>query len=172
MKRTGPAIPAWLLYLLCIQPTWIVASGKISPIQIAWGLVVGGLTLPLAWRIFDLGRSYPLYPLLQSVGGALYSFFILFVPDAVRSSIDMARRVMQPVIPMYPGIVSIPIRFRGSADALLLVNHVTLTPGSLVVEIDEEPGLLFLHTIDARDPDRIREQVQRLHREQLRRMYR
>ena len=165
-------VPAWLVYVLTLIVLWVAASGRWDPVQLGWGVLVSLLTLPISWRTFDLGRSWPLRTVVRGAVGLLRSFFGLFIPDAVRSSIDMARRIVQPVVPMAPGIVAIPIQFQGPIDAFLLVSHVTLTPGSLVVDIDEERGLLFLHAVDARDPEAIRRHVQELHRQQLRRIYR
>jgi multicomponent Na+:H+ antiporter subunit E len=165
-------VPGWLIYLVFLLPLWIIASGRWHVVQFAWGVLIGLLTLPIAWRIFELGRWWPLGPLLWGLLGIVRSFFVLFIPDAVRSSIDMANRIIRPVVPMAPGIIAIPVRFRGPVDAFLLVSHITLTPGQIVVDIDEERGLLFLHAIDARDPDAIRRHVQETHRQELRRLYR
>ena len=165
-------VPGWLLYVLTLILLWVAASGRWHPVQLAWGVLVSLVTLPLSWRTFELDRSWPLRTVVHGAVGFLRSFFGLFIPDAVRSSIDMARRIVQPVVPMAPGIVAIPVEFHGPIDAFLLVSHVTLTPGWLVVDIDEERGLLFLHAIDARDPEKIRRHVQDLHRKQIRRIYR
>jgi multicomponent Na+:H+ antiporter subunit E len=164
-------VPGWLLYLAALVPLWVVATGRWHPVQIGWGLFVAIITLPLSWRIFSLGRSWPLRDVLYGLLGVVRSFVVLFVPDAVRSSIDMARRVVQPVIPMRPGIVAVPLRFRGPLDAFLLMSHVTLTPGNFIVDVDEERGLLFVHAIDVSDPEAIRRQVQEIHVQELRRLY-
>jgi len=165
-------VPAWLLYLLALLPLWVVASGRWHPVQLGWGLLVAILTLPLSWRLFNLGRRWPLRDVLYGLVGAVRVFFVLFVPDAVRSSLDMARRVAQPVIPMKPGIVAIPIRFHGPLDAFLLLGHVALTPGQFVVDLDDQRGLIFLHAIDVHDPEAVRRQVQEIHVRALRRLYR
>ena len=72
---------------------------------------------------------------------------------------------------MKPGIVAIPLRFRGSFDELVVSNHIMLTPGSLLVDIDTERGLVFVHHIDASDPARIRREMQELHLRAVRRLY-
>ena len=165
-------IPGWLIYLLAMLPLWVVASGRFHPLQLALGLLVTALTLPLSWRLFDLGRNYPARPLVHAIVGTARIFTVLFVPDAIRSGLDMARRIVLPVVPMRPGIVAIPLRFRGTTDELVLSNHINLTPGQLLVEVDAERGLIFIHSIDAGNPEGIRHDVQELHRQTLRRLYR
>ncbi|WP_373046845.1 Na+/H+ antiporter subunit E [Vulgatibacter sp.] len=165
-------IPGWLIYLLALLPLWVVAAGSFHPVQLGWGLVVGLVTLPLSWRIFDLHRAYDAGALAHGIFGGFRFFVVDFVPDAIRSTLDMSRRVVQPVVPMRPGVIAVPLRFRGNADALFLTNDVTLTPGQLVIDIDEERGILYVHAIDAHDPDRIRRDVQAVHRKALLRLYR
>jgi multicomponent Na+:H+ antiporter subunit E len=165
-------IPGWLIYLLAMLPLWVVASGRLHVVQLGWGLVVGAATLPLSWRLFDLGRSYPARPLVHAIVGTARTFVVLFVPDAIRSSLDMARRIVQPVVPMEPGIVAVPLRFLGPTDELIVSNHITLTPGQLLIEVDHERGMIFIHSIDASDPERIRQEAIELHRQTLRRLYR
>lgn len=164
-------LPGWLIYVGAMLPLWVVASGRFAPVQFGWGLCVAILTLPLAWRLFDLGRAREVRPLLRAIAGTVRVFVVLFVPDALRSSLDMARRVLDPVVPMAPGIVAVPLRFRSSLEELLVSNHIMLTPGTVLVEVDPERGLVFVHSIDASDPERVRQAVLDLERETLRRIY-
>lgn len=162
----------WLVYLPAAVFLWIAVSGRASPVQLGWGLVVGLLTMPLSWGIFSLEKRIVPAEFLHGTWGWISWFLFLFIPEAVLSSLDMARRVVQPVVPMRPGIVGVPIRFRGTADALMLTNHVTLTPGTIVVDVDEQAGMFYVHTIDASDPERLRREVQLLHEKVVRRLYR
>lgn len=157
-------IPAWIVYLAAAVPIWCIAAGSFDVVQIAWSLLLGAATIPLVWRLLDLPRGLELGGFVREVASFLHGFFVLFVPDAIRSSLDMASRVIRPKIPMHPGIVAVPVRFDNATDALLLCNHVTLTPGQLVVSYDDERGVLYVHTIDARDPEAVRAGIQRLHR--------
>lgn len=164
-------VPAWLVYVLTMVPLWLVAAGSFDAVQLAWALLVTAATLPLSWRLFDLGRIVPVRPIVRGVVGTIRIFFFSFVPDAVHSSLEMARRVVQPVVPMQPGVVAVPLRFHGPVDELIVSNHIMLTPGQILVEVDAERGLVFVHSIDASDPERIRREVQELHRMAIRRLY-
>lgn len=157
------SVPLWLVYLFVFMGIWMPVSGFFDPAQVVWSLVVGVCTLPFAKRILDLDRSIGLGRLFRSALGFWAVFLFLFIPDAVRSTLDIARRVLTPKIPMHPGIIAIPIEFRGPIDTLLLCNHLTLTPGTVVVDLMPEKGLLYLHVIDARERETIRRQVRELH---------
>lgn len=163
--------PGWLIYLAAMLPLWIIAAGSVDPTQLLLGGMVAIATLPLSWRLFDLGRPRDLRALIVGLTGFVRSFFILFVPDALRSSLDMARRIIQPTVPMRPGLVAIPLRFLGPLDELVVCNHITLTPGQVLVEVDPERGFIFVHCIDASDPERVRREIRALHAATVRRLY-
>jgi len=77
-------------------------------------------------------------------------FVIVYVPFFVckmfLSNIDVARRVLTPKIPLNPGFVKIPVDLKGDVGKLTLANSVTLTPGTLSVDADDEN--LYIHWID------------------------
>lgn len=157
-------IPSWLIFLFSQVVLWIFFTGEISIPQIIWSLVVGAAILPLAWPLLDLHESVPLAKLLRRTFGFAYAFVTLFIPDALRSSIDVAKRIIVPVIPMAPGVVAVPLRLSGPAEALALNNHIVLTPGQFIVDIDEANGMIYIHALDARDPQKIRQGVHDLQR--------
>lgn len=156
--------PLWAVYLGAVVLLWVANTGRLHLEDLLLSLAVGAATLPVTYRPLDLGRRVHLLRILRQVLGFAVAMVVLFLPDAVLSTWDMTRRIVRPKIPLAPGIVAIPIDFGSSIDTLLLSNHLTLTPGQFVVDFDFERGLLYLHAIDARDPERIRAEVQRLHR--------
>ena len=163
-------VPSWMGWIAAIALIWFGSIAEISLIQFGWAVLVGAISAPLSLRLLDLPPRFDLLRLLRGLVGLLRALVVLFIPDALRSTLDMARRVVMPRLPMRPGIVAVPIRFQGSVDRLLLTNHLTLTPGQLVVDYDPDRGLLYLHAIDASDPEALRREVERLHSRARRRM--
>lgn len=156
-------IPLWLAYLLAVLPIWILTIGNYSVTQLVAALVTGIATLPLVRRILDLRDRVGMFRTLRRAGGILVAFFGLFVPDAIRSTLDMAWRLLQPTVPMQPGIVAVDVPFKDNVELMFLINHITLTPGQFVVDYDLDRGRLYVHSIDSGDPERIRREIRRLH---------
>lgn len=157
-------LPTWLVYLLAVFPLWFLLMGRASPDQVLWAAIAGPISLLLVRRILVSRSRTGLLRLARQAIGIALAFVFLFVPDAVRSTLDMAHRILRPVIPMQPGVVAIPIPFEGTLDLLVLLLHVTLTPGQFVVDYDLQRGRLYVHAVDASDPVRIRRGIQDLHR--------
>jgi multicomponent Na+:H+ antiporter subunit E len=77
----------------------------------------------------------------------------VFVIEVIKSNIDVALRVVKPVIPIKPGIVQVNTKLNSKLARLLLANAITLTPGTITVDIHKDQ--LFIHWIyiDAEDVD-------------------
>ena len=66
--------------------------------------------------------------------------------ELIKSNLDVARRVISPSIPINPGIVEIKTNLKSGIGRMLLANSITLTPGTLTVDIKDDR--LFIHWID------------------------
>jgi len=64
----------------------------------------------------------------------------------IRSTLDVARRVVQKEIPLNPGIVKVKTRLKSKAGRMILANSITLTPGTLSVDVQGND--YFIHWID------------------------
>lgn len=69
----------------------------------------------------------------------------------LKANFDVARRIVSPTIPINPGIVRVRTKLTSPTGRTLLANSITLTPGTLSVEIRDE--YLFIHWIDVTDMD-------------------
>jgi multicomponent Na+:H+ antiporter subunit E len=84
--------------------------------------------------------------LIAAVG---YVFF--FVRELVKSNLNLARIVLSPALPLNPGIVKVRTRLKSRMGRLLLANSITLTPGTLTVDIDGE--WLYIHWVTVASAD-------------------
>lgn len=77
-------------------------------------------------------------------------FIALFIPtlivELIKANIDVARRVLNPNLPLNPGFVKIPTEIKSDVGKLTLANSITLTPGTLSIDADDEN--VYIHWID------------------------
>jgi multicomponent Na+:H+ antiporter subunit E len=76
--------------------------------------------------------------------------------ECIKANIDVAYRVVHPDLPIKPGIVKIKTNLKSDVALTFLANSITLTPGTMCVDIDKEKGILYIHWIYVRD-DRLEE---------------
>jgi multicomponent Na+:H+ antiporter subunit E len=98
------------------------------------GVRIYGEIIPLPRRIFF---------------GLVYIF--VFLGAVIRSNLDVAFRVLHPRLPINPGIVRVRTRLKSRLGRLVLANSITLTPGTITVDIDGED--LYVHWLSMSKPD-------------------
>lgn len=79
----------------------------------------------------------------------LYAGYLLVA--IVRSNLDVAFRVVQKNIPLNPGIVKVRTQLKSNAARMILANSITLTPGTLSVDVKDD--FFYIHWIDVTTKD-------------------
>lgn len=78
---------------------------------------------------------------------ALARFGTFFLWQLVKANVRVAREVLTPGLRMDPAIIAVPTRAHGTLETVLLGNAISLTPGTLTLEVDEEHRVLYVHTL-------------------------
>jgi multicomponent Na+:H+ antiporter subunit E len=73
-------------------------------------------------------------------------YLIEFTVALLRSNLDVARRVLTPSLPIRPAVVEVETRLKSSLGRMLLANSITLTPGTLSIDIVGDR--ILVHWID------------------------
>jgi len=82
-----------------------------------------------------------------------FIYIFVFVWECIKSNIDVAWRVLNPKLPINPGIVKVKTVLKTETGLTFLANFITLTPGTLSVDIDKEEGCIYIHWIDVKTQD-------------------
>ncbi|MFC1703936.1 Na+/H+ antiporter subunit E [Candidatus Omnitrophota bacterium] len=80
-------------------------------------------------------------------------YLIIFAWECFKANIDVAYRVMHPDMPINPGIVKVKTSLKSDTGLTFLANSITLTPGTLSVDVDKNAGCLYIHWIDVKNKD-------------------
>ena len=128
----------WLTLLLI----WLVANDSLAPEIVLVGAVVAAL---LAVLFAPFARVYADIRWTPRVLLNAFAFLGVFVWELVLANLNVARLVFSPRIDIRPGIVEIKTRLKSPLGRMVLANAITLTPGTLVVDIKGDT--LFIHWI-------------------------
>ncbi len=127
-----------------IFATWMLLAGRLDGQEM---MVGGGVSVAIALlsmrhlRMLDDVRLGPLMPL------HLVRYFIVFFGALIRANLDVARRVVTPRVRIEPAMVTVHTELRSDLGKLWLANSITLTPGTLTVDVEGQD--LIVHWIDA-----------------------
>lgn len=107
----------------------------------------------VSWFTGDLFIRRPY--ILKSVRRYLWFFYFvpLFIWECIKANIDVAYLVIHPDLPIKPGIVKIKTNLKSDTALTFLANSITLTPGTMSVDIDSGKGILYIHWINVQDKD-------------------
>lgn len=132
-----------LLFLI-----WLLLTGTLELTSLLLGLALA-VTLALIFgknsNVFGRFRMTPKV--------FVYSLIYLFVLswEIVKSNIDVALRVLNPKLPINPGIVKVKTRLKSPIGRMILANSITLTPGTLTIDMKDDE--LYIHWIDVKTLD-------------------
>jgi len=97
-----------------------------------------------------LGKASPKGPV-----GRIF-WFLVYIPvfawALIKANLDVVYRVVHPALPIRPGIVKIKTSLTSDAGRTMLANSITLTPGTITVDVTED-GYLFVHWINVKAED-------------------
>jgi multicomponent Na+:H+ antiporter subunit E len=137
---------AFLVVILALL--WAAMTGSFSGINLVFGAVVGGAIVLLLRKSLLSSGSLRRAGHIVSLFGL---FFYELMASAIRVALIVLRPDMQKVI--CPAIVAVPLSVRSDVEITLLANLITLTPGTLSVDISADRSKLYVHTLLFTDRD-------------------
>ncbi|MBN1145982.1 MAG: Na+/H+ antiporter subunit E [Anaerolineales bacterium] len=101
----------------------------------------------------------------------LLRYLALLAIDLIKSGVVVARLIVQPSMPIHPGIVKVNCPCNSDLSIAVNAHALTVTPGELVVEISEA-GPMYVHCLDATHGEQVILEAQKLRRELLQKIIR
>ena len=78
-------------------------------------------------------------------------YLVILIWECIKANIDVAYRVLHPAMPIKPGIVRIKLNLESKFARTMLANSITMTPGTISVDIIEDD--IYVHWIYVRSED-------------------
>ncbi len=85
----------------------------------------------------------------------LICLLLSFLYELLLANLQVARIVLTPGLPISPGIVAYDTKLESDLAITSLANMITLTPGTLTMEVSDDKHRLFIHTLNLDDPDAV-----------------
>ncbi|MCB8981636.1 MAG: Na+/H+ antiporter subunit E [Ardenticatenaceae bacterium] len=151
-------IPIWLLYLM-LTGNWALNN-------VVTGLILAGF---VTWLVRPAQRPFA-WKRLPDALIATVRYVALLLVELLVSGVQVARIVLTPSLPIKPGIIAIPSQCESDLGVALSAHAISLTPGELVVEIDDA-HVMYTHVLDASDADERVAAAQQVRRNLLSRIF-
>lgn len=152
MQKTR--FPAVLATFVACYLFWIALTWSFSAQELAAGAVVS-LAVALFSARFFVHENAGWFFNPQHVLAAIGFWCGTFIKELVKANVDMARRCYSGCKDVNPGIVKVPVDLKSDYGQAALANSITLTPGTITLDITEEEGqtYYYIHWIDVKTTD-------------------
>ena len=134
--------PAFFTLLLAFG--WAAATGNFTLPNLLFGALVGGFCLFLIRGQIG-GRRF--WGRAMRIAGLA----LLFVQELILSALRVAAIVLRPRLRLKPALIAFPLTAKSDVEITLLANLITLTPGTLSVDVSADRTHLLIHAIDVTD---------------------
>lgn len=123
---------------------WMLLSGHFTPLFLVFAVLSVVLVMLISFRM-DLADQLrdPIH-----LTPALLSYWLWLAKETVASNIDMVKRVWQRTPKIAPAVSRIKTTQTTRMGKVIYANSITLTPGTVTLDIDEEACELEVHSID------------------------
>ncbi len=136
-------------------------------LAITWAAMTEGFTVRNLALGFVLG--YLILWFIQPVTGpskytgkvvAVIRFLIFLIKEIIVANLRVAGHVLGPISRLKPGLIAMPLEEdQNDLELTLVANMITLTPGSFAVDVSPDRTMLYVHVMDAANPDEIRQET-------------
>ncbi|MCL0036259.1 Na+/H+ antiporter subunit E [Dehalococcoidia bacterium] len=156
MTKLKNASGFWLTFILLFG-FWLLLSGRMDIMHLGLGLVCS-----LLITLFS-------HDLLIKEGTRL-AIFMRFIPflgwlvfQIIIANINVARLVLDPRLPLRPGIIKLNSRLKSDVAQTMLANSITLTPGTMTVDV--VGGDFYIHCLAIEDEEKILDEERKFERQ-------
>lgn len=146
------------IWNIMLALAWLALTGNFTGSGMVTGFVFGYLVLAFVTRLSGETRSYT-RKIFQVLG-----FTLFYIWEVVRSNVRVAYEVLTPTHNMKPGVIGLPLDSDSDAVISLLANLITMTPGTLSLDVSNDRRMLFIHGMYIEDEETLRRDLKDLER--------
>ncbi len=137
---------------LLLAATWVALTGTLYYSNFLFGFGIGFFLLWLMNRNESDHRYFNRVP-------KIIGFFFYFLYEMIRANIQVAYDMITPKFFMQPGIVKYPMNAKSDFEINMLSTVISLTPGTLILDVSEDRKVLYIHVMYLKDKEQFIQQI-------------
>lgn len=141
-----------LLLNLLLAIAWVFLTGKLEFVNLVEGFILGYIILWISRSALG-GTKY-----FQRIPKAI-SFIFYFLKELIMANLRVAFDIITPKDYMKPAIIAVPLDAKTDLEITLLANFISLTPGTLSLDVSHDKKFLYLHALYVEDVDEFRSEI-------------
>jgi len=137
---------------LILALIWTFLVGRFTLGIFLSGVVLGYGLLWLSYGHKEHAKHFKRLP-------KAFLFLLFYLYEIVKANLIIAWDVVTPKDYMKPGVIAVPMEAKTDLEITLLANLITMTPGTLAIDISTDRKYLYVHALYAGDPDELRREI-------------
>jgi multicomponent Na+:H+ antiporter subunit E len=133
---------------------WAATTEEFSAANLAIGFVLGYVLLFILRPVMGQFKYFrDVYDIIALI--------IFFIVELVLANIRMAYYTLMPLNRMRPAVIAVPIEPMNETELTVLANLITLTPGTLTLDISDDRRIMYVHVMRLYDLEKEKLQIKR-----------
>jgi multicomponent Na+:H+ antiporter subunit E len=139
-----------ILFFIVMFLFWLLLTLEVTVWNIAAG-VIAALIVTLFFNRYSPKVTKKVFQIQRYFWALLYIFIFLW--ECIKANMDVAYRVLHPGLPIKPGIVKAKSNLTSDVAKVFLANSITMTPGTITVDIIDDNFFIHWIYIHSKDPE-------------------
>ncbi len=157
---------------ICLWLAWIALTGSLNFQELGVGAIVAAFVAVISYKLLFRGGMREKFE--PKRWGYALAYLPAYIWTELKAHASVIYFILHPRMPIKPGIVQVPTKLRSDFGITGLANAITMTPGTLSVEVDEEKPSIYVHWINVKtvEPEQTNKQIAWPFERFLRRIFR
>jgi multicomponent Na+:H+ antiporter subunit E len=145
---------------------WAALTGDFTIANMLLGFLLGWVLLQMTRRLsgreqyFQPGERMPTLDVIVTKLLQVGNFLVVFAWEVIVANIDVLFTVLSPRMSfLRPGIVAVPLDIDSDGEITMLANMITLTPGTLSLDVSEDRKVIYVHSVYIDDPEDKKQEI-------------
>ncbi|PCF93564.1 Na+/H+ antiporter subunit E [Vreelandella nigrificans] len=149
------------IWNLLLGLAWVLLSGDFSGLNLLVGMIFGYIALVLIEPQVASLKGYPVRV------PRIIGFLCFFIKELIQANLRVAFDVLTPPWHMQPGVIAMPLSARTEMEITMVANLISLTPGTLSLDVSDDRKVLYIHAMFLDDEDELRRNLKNMERRAL-----
>ncbi len=141
-----------LLFNILLAISWMLLRGELGAETFIEGIIIGFLILWVSRSALGGNKYFSKIPLA-------IKFIFYFIKELIKANLIVAYDIITPKDYMKPGIIAFPLDAKTNLEITLFANLITLTPGTLSLDVSSDRKTLYVHGLYVKDAESFRKEL-------------
>ena len=144
------------IWNLLLALAWVLLSGDFTGLNLVVGLVFGYIALLLIEPQVESLQGYP------ARIPRILGFIGFFIKELLMANLKVAFDILTPPWHMKPGVIAMPLEARTELEITMVANLISLTPGTLSLDVSDDRKVLYIHAMFLDDEEELRRNLKEM----------